>query len=162
MRRILVGLMVVAASLGAPVRAAVTDWIAPIDGPIVRHFEPPPTPYTAGHRGIDYAAPVGTDIVATAAGTISFAGQVGGQLFVTIDHGDGLKSTCSFLSQILVRTGQAVAQGQLIARSGEGHLDTADTELHFGIRLNDTYIDPEPLLVDSMRSNLWRVVSLAA
>ena len=47
---------------------------------------------------------------------------MGGRLFVTIDHGGGLLSTCSFLSGLLVHKGDVVVQGQRIALSGSGHV----------------------------------------
>ena len=154
---------VVLALLGAPgAQATGLDLIAPVDGPIARHFEPPPTPYSAGHRGIDYAAPQGRDVVASAPGSVAFAGQVGGDLFVSIDHDGGYRTTYSYLSAVLVRAGQAVTQGDLIARSGEGHGDDLEPELHFGLRLDGEYLDPEPMLLSSMRRNLWRVVYLTA
>jgi murein DD-endopeptidase MepM/ murein hydrolase activator NlpD len=92
---------------------------------------------------------------------VSFAGQVGGSLFVSIDHPGGLRSTYSFLSAVLVKKGQAVTQGDLIARSGLGHVGQDPPHLHFGIRSGDQYLDPEPMLLESMRRNLWRIIHLA-
>jgi murein DD-endopeptidase MepM/ murein hydrolase activator NlpD len=160
MRRLL-ALLGVAAVCAAPgASGAAIDLIQPIPGPISRHFEPPPTPYSAGHRGIDFRAPVGTAVVAAAAGTVSFAGQIGGSLFVSIDHPGGLKTTYSFLSAVLVKKGQAVSQGQLIARSGPGAAGE-DPNLHFGLRSGTDYLDPEPYLLASIRRNIWRVIWLA-
>ena len=136
------------------------DLLQPISGPITRHFEPPPTPYAAGHRGIDFGAPIGTEVVAAAAGTVSFAGQVGGSLFVSIDHPDGLRTTYSFLSAVLVKKGQVVVQGQQIATSGPGAAGE-QPNLHFGLRSGADYLDPEPYLLASIRRNLWRVIWLA-
>jgi murein DD-endopeptidase MepM/ murein hydrolase activator NlpD len=61
---------------------------------------------------------------------------------VTIDHGGGLLSTASFLSERLVRKGDGVIQGQPIGRSGSGHPGDLRASLHFGVRLNATYVDP--------------------
>jgi murein DD-endopeptidase MepM/ murein hydrolase activator NlpD len=159
-RRILV-LLALSAIAAAPGATGETfDLVQPADGPIVRHFERPPTPYSAGHRGIDFGVPIGTAVVAAAAGTVAFAGQVGGALFVSIDHPNGLRSTYSYLSIVLVKKGQVVQQGQRIARSGPGAAGE-DANLHFGIRSGDTYLDPEPLLLESIRRNLWRVIWLA-
>ena len=99
-------------------------------------------------------------MVAAAAGTVAFAGQVGGSLFISIDHPGGLRTTYSFLSAVLVRKGQAVAQGQLIAKSGPGAVGE-QPNLHFGLRSGDDYLDPEPYLLASIRRNLWRVIWLA-
>jgi murein DD-endopeptidase MepM/ murein hydrolase activator NlpD len=157
--------LVVALSPARAASAGALDLIAPVDGPIVRHFEPPPTPYAAGHRGLDFAADAGTSVVASAGGVVAFAGQVGGRLFVSIDHDEGFRTTYSYLEAIVVKEGQAVAQGEPVGRSGLGHLDPdapQDPHLHFGLRQGSGYLDPEPLLLDGMRRDLSRVVSLAA
>jgi murein DD-endopeptidase MepM/ murein hydrolase activator NlpD len=140
-----------------PARAA-GDWTWPVVGPVMRGFDPPDSPFGSGHRGIDIAAPVGTPVRAAAAGTVAFAGPVGGRLFVTVDHGAGLESTYSFLGSISVRRGDVVSQGQTIARSGTGHAGDIVPSLHFGVRLADTYVDPLEYLgpVD-----VWRFIRLA-
>ncbi|MFA5891648.1 MAG: M23 family metallopeptidase [Actinomycetota bacterium] len=145
----------------APARAVVVDFVRPVVGPVARHFEPPPTPYAAGHRGIDLEVPAGTTVVAAAAGTVAFAGQVGGTYAVSIDHADGLRTTYSYLSAVLVRAGDPVAQGAPVAVSGVGHGGEAPPVLHFGLRRGSEYLDPEPILVESMRRNRWRVIRLA-
>jgi len=160
MRRALV-LLAIAVIVAAPAaRGVPIDLVQPVPGPITRHFEAPPTPYAAGHRGIDFGARVGTIVVAAAGGTVSFAGQVGGSLFVSIDHPGGLRTTYSFLSALLVKKGQAVTQGQQIARSGPGAAGE-EPNLHFGLRSGADYLDPEPYLLASIRRNLWRVIHLA-
>jgi murein DD-endopeptidase MepM/ murein hydrolase activator NlpD len=160
MRRLLALLAVVAVSAAPAASSATIDLVQPVPGPISRHFEQPPTPYSSGHRGIDFRAGVGTLVVAAAAGTVSFAGQVGGSLFVSIDHPGGLRTTYSFLSAVLVKKGQAVAQGRQIARSGPG-AGGEEPNLHFGLRSGADYLDPEPYLLASIRRNLWRVIWLA-
>jgi len=160
MRRSLVLLAAVAFAAAPVARGGAIDLVQPAPGPITRHFEPPPTPYAAGHRGIDFGVPAGTTVVASAEGMVSFAGQVGGSLFVSIDHNGGLRTTYSFLSAILVKKGQTVAQGQPIARSGPGAAGEKPN-LHFGLRSGSDYLDPEPYLLASIRRNLWRVIHLA-
>src|SRR2546423_1691648 len=160
MRRLLICVALVSFVLAPTARSATLDLVQPAAGPITRHFEPPPTPYAAGHRGIDFGAPVGTRVVAAAAGTVSFAGQVGGSLFVSIDHPGGLRTTYSFLSLVLVKKGQAVVQGQPIAKSGPGATGEKPN-LHFGLRSGADYLDPEPYLLASIRRNIWRVIWLA-
>lgn len=137
------------------------DLTQPIRGPIVRHFEPPPGPYAPGHRGIDFAAPRGSVVQAAADGVVRFAGRVGGDLFVSIEHDGGLLTTYSFLDGALVRKGEQVRQDQPIARSGPGHPGEEAPHLHFGLRRGEEYLDPEPVLLTSIRRNLWRVVHLA-
>lgn len=118
----------------------------PLHGPILRRFEPPPSPYEPGHRGIDIGAPFGSGVGASREGIVAFAGWVGGSLFVSIDHPDGVRTTYSWLSEEVVTKGQPVEREQLIGRSGHGHLDEPDPHLHFGARIGSNYIDPLLLL----------------
>jgi hypothetical protein len=126
---------------GRPAMATGT-WTWPVRGPVIRGFDPPTSPYGAGHRGIDIATVVGTPVAAPASGVVSFAGAVAGSLFVSIDHGGGVVSTCSFLSAILVAKGDAVVAGQPVGLSGTGHAGATVPHLHFGVRLDGVYVDP--------------------
>lgn len=132
----------------------------PLRGRIIRGFEPPPGDYEAGHRGIDIAALFGTDVMAAREGVVAFAGWVGGSLFVSIDHPDGVRTTYSWLSEVLVRKGQPVARGDLVARSGHGHPDVPEPHLHFGARLGSSYIDPLLLLEGADVSDLIHLAPL--
>lgn len=132
----------------------------PAPGRIIRHFEPPPTPYQAGHRGIDIAVPSGTAIRASERGIVFFAGPVGGSLYVSIDHPGGIRTTYSYLSVIDVDEGAAVARGDVIGRSGRGHPNSGRPHLHFGMRRGDDYLDPEPYLVAALRHDYSGVIRL--
>ncbi len=132
---------VLVAVMGSSAGAAGT-WTWPARGPIARGFDPPASPYGAGHRGIDIAVAAGTPVLAPAAGVVSFAGRVAGQLFVSIDHGSGLVSTSSYLSEALVAEDDTVVPGQPVARSGPGHPGSAFEHVHFGVRLGGVYVDP--------------------
>lgn len=127
-------------------------------GPVTRAFDPPSSPFGSGHRGIDIAASVATPVVAAASGVVTFAGPVGGRLFLTIDHGGGLESTYSFLDAVVARKGTVVAQGQVVARSGAGHAGSTTPHLHFGVRLLDAYVDPLDYLGPV---EVWRFIRLA-
>jgi murein DD-endopeptidase MepM/ murein hydrolase activator NlpD len=118
----------------------------PVRGPVVRPFEEPSGPYGPGHRGIDIAAPFGTPVRASADGTVAFAGPVAGALFISIDHPDGIRTSYSWVSEIGVRKGQAVARGEVIGRTGQGDPGPDQPHLHFSTRLNGVYIDPMLLL----------------
>jgi murein DD-endopeptidase MepM/ murein hydrolase activator NlpD len=143
--------------LPGPAHAA-GDWTWPVVGPVIRGFDPPDSPFGSGHRGIDIAAAVGTPVRAAAPGTVTFAGPVGGRLFVTIDHGAGLESTYSFLDALSVRKGDVVSRGQSIARSGSGHAGDVVPSLHFGVKLADVYVDP----LDHLGPvDLWLFIRLA-
>jgi murein DD-endopeptidase MepM/ murein hydrolase activator NlpD len=126
----------------AAAAAGASGWTWPVVGPVIQAFDPPDTPYGSGHRGVDIAAEVGTTIVAPAPGTVTFAGPVGGYLFMTIDHGGDLSSTYSWLSARLVKKGDHVVQGQPIAITGWGHPGAPIPHLHLGVKLDGSYVDP--------------------
>jgi murein DD-endopeptidase MepM/ murein hydrolase activator NlpD len=136
------------------------DW--PVEGPIIRFFEAPATPYSAGHRGIDIAVPFGTAIHAPAAGTVTFAGWIAGSMFMTVDHGDGVKTSYSWVSGFAVAKGDAVNRGEVIAYSGHGHPDVPTPHLHFSARVNGVYIDPLLLLRGLDLVSLIRLAPLTA
>lgn len=140
--------VVAAAWLGAGPRAAAADdrYAWPVRGPVIRPFEEPSGPFGPGHRGIDIAAPFGTELHAAQAGVVAFAGWVAGSLFVSIDHADGIRTTYSWLSSVSVRRGASVARGQPIGATGHGHPEEAVPHLHFGARIGTRYIDPMTLL----------------
>jgi murein DD-endopeptidase MepM/ murein hydrolase activator NlpD len=126
----------------APAAQAAGTWLWPVSGPVIQGFDPPDSPYGSGHRGIDIAAPVATEILAPESGTVTFAGKVGGQVFLTIAHGGGVASTYSWLSKLLVRKGDLVARGQPVALSGAGHPGDLVPSLHMGVKLGTAYADP--------------------
>jgi murein DD-endopeptidase MepM/ murein hydrolase activator NlpD len=136
-------------------------WSWPVGGIVLRRFDGPETPFGSGHRGIDIAAAVGTTVTAPEAGTVAFAGTVGGDLFVTLDHGAGLTSTYSWVSEALVRRGDVVPRGGAIARSGPGHPGSETPHLHFGVRLDGAYLDPLDFLTPIDVSAFIRLAPLA-
>ncbi|MET0800746.1 MAG: M23 family metallopeptidase [Actinomycetota bacterium] len=148
-------------AMPAPAGAAGT-WGWPVTGPVIRGFDPPASPFGSGHRGIDIATPVGSEVVASADGVVAFAGPVGGHLFLTIVHGGGLESTYSWLSSLMVRRGDPVASGQPIALTGPGHAGGPMPSLHLGVRLDDAYVDPLDYLSALDVSALIRLAPLAA
>ncbi len=106
----------------------------PVEAPISDPFRAPEHAYGSGNRGIEYDTEPGQPILASAGGVVTFAGQVGGNLFVTVDHGDGLLTTVGYVGDVIVVRGQAVRSGDSIAVAGE--------RLHFSARLDGIYIDP--------------------
>lgn len=104
------------------------------------------------HFGVDVAAPAGSNVVAPASGVITLAHQdmffSGGTII--LDHGHGLSSTFLHLSQLLIKKGDVVRQGDLIARVGAtGRV----TGAHLDWRMNyfKRRVDPQ-LLVPPMES----------
>jgi Peptidase family M23 len=98
------------------------------------------------HMGSDYDSPVGSPILAVAAGTVVFANEMffeGNAVF--IDHGDGLISMYFHLSDIKVQAGQEVRKGETLGREGATGRATGP-HLWFGIRWHDARIDPGFLL----------------
>ena len=99
------------------------------------------------HYGIDYAAPIGTPVIAPADGVVTFAHNdlfySGGTLI--IDHGHGLSSTFLHLSEILVEPDQQVTLGMEIAKIGATGRATGP---HLDWRMNwlDQRIDPDLVL----------------
>jgi murein DD-endopeptidase MepM/ murein hydrolase activator NlpD len=146
----------------APPAGAAGTWTWPVSGPVIRGFDPPDSPYGAGHRGIDIATAMGTVVVAPASGTVTFAGPVGGKLFLTLDHGGGVESTYSWLGSLLVKKGATVEAGAPIATSGWGHADLTVPNLHLGVKLDDAYVDPMDYLGEASVSGFIRLAPLAA
>ncbi len=101
------------------------------------------------HFGVDVAGPVGTPVVAPADGVVTLVHPdmffSGGTL--VIDHGHGLSSSFLHLSEVLVKEGQRVKQGELIARIGATGRVTG-AHLDWRMNLFDTRIDPQLLVGD--------------
>ena len=115
--------------------------VVPVSGAVVREFQPPPTRYAAGHRGVDLQAGPGEPVVAAMGGIVSFSGSVAGVGWVTVDHGGGLDTTYGALDPRTVVAGQRVDRGSLL-----GFLALEATHLDWGARLEDEYLDPLSLL----------------
>jgi hypothetical protein len=103
------------------------------------------------HMGSDYDSPVGSPILAVAAGTVVLARDMffeGNAVF--IDHGDGLISMYFHLSEIKVETGQEVKKGETLGREGATGRATGP-HLWFGVRWHDARINPKFLLEEPSR-----------
>lgn len=124
-------------TVAQPAVAADTAFIRPTSAPVLDPFRLPEGKYGPGNRGIEYDTDEFDRIVAAARGTVVFAGPVAGSLFVTVDHGNGLESSYGFVGHILVREGEEVVAGDVVA--------LAAGPFHFSVRLYGEYINPEPL-----------------
>jgi murein DD-endopeptidase MepM/ murein hydrolase activator NlpD len=122
------------------------SWSAPVDGPVVRRFDPPAKPWASGHRGVDFAVAAGTPVRAAAPGVVAFAGPVAGAISVTVSHPGGLRSGYSFLASLAVAAGERVATGRVLGLSGGRGPGHGPDALHFSVRQGPDYVDPQPLL----------------
>ena len=95
------------------------------------------------HKGVDVAGPVGTPIVASAPGVVSYAGYNDGGFgyLVEIDHADGSMTRYAHNSRILVSSGQQVAQGQQVSEMGSTGFSTGP-HLHFEIHSPQGTVNP--------------------
>ena len=94
------------------------------------------------HKGIDWATPVGTAVMASSAGTVAKAGWGSGYGYVVyINHGDGRQTRYGHLSKVLVSAGQKVSQGQKIALSGNTGISSGP-HVHFEILINGSQVNP--------------------
>lgn len=129
-------------------RGGKERWADPIRGArLTSRFGPRIDPITGQpgrmHRGIDFAAPMGTPVLATAGGTVVLAGWCsrGTGNCVVIDHGDGWKSQYFHLSRVDVAAGAQVGQGQRVGGLGSTGRSTGP-HLHFQIGRGREARDP--------------------
>lgn len=129
-------------------RLASTPSIMPVQGGYIssgfsRSRLNPILNITRPHEGIDVAAPVGTPIRATANGVVTFVGWDGeyGNL-VEIDNGHGFSTRFAHTSRIVVKVGQHVTRGQMIAEVGETGL-AVGPHVHYEVRVDGVPQDPE-------------------
>lgn len=125
----------------AAVSQPAPGWEWPIDGPRVveRPFVAPPTPYGAGHRGVDLRAEsAGAVVRAATGGVVHFAGRVVDRGVVTIRSGPLLVTVEPVTSAVAV--GDVVAPGDPIGELEPGHCSTAC--VHLGVREAGVYVSP--------------------
>ena len=133
--------------LPAPSLGAERTMDSPLVGSsVVREYRQSETPYSAGHRGIDYEATLGQAVFAPAEGKVHFVGEVVNRQLISLDHDQELLSAfepvCSQLTE-----GDSVVSGQLIGEVCEGgasydpHCQPSIC-VHFSVRKNGEYLSP--------------------
>lgn len=128
-------------------RLASTPSILPSNGHLSslfsRNRRHPVLRISRPHRGIDIAAPVGEPILAPAKGKVVYAGNRRGGYgqTVEIDHGFGYVTRFAHCSRLLVRAGQTVERGEVIAEVGATGL-TSGPHLHYEVEMNGQSVDP--------------------
>jgi murein DD-endopeptidase MepM/ murein hydrolase activator NlpD len=96
----------------------------------------------AVHKGLDFAGKEDAPIIATASGVVSWASdRYGYGQLIEINHGKGLKTRYGHNKEILVKMGEVVSKGQVIARMGSTGRSTGP-HVHYEILRNNAQIDP--------------------
>jgi murein DD-endopeptidase MepM/ murein hydrolase activator NlpD len=94
------------------------------------------------HNGVDMAAPAGSPILAAYDGVVAaaaYSSSMGNYIY--INHGNGLVTIYMHASALYVSAGQTVSKGDKIAAVGTTGNSTGN-HLHFGVRLNGSYVSP--------------------
>ena len=110
--------------------------------PILKVYKP--------HYGIDIVVDRGTPVYAPGDGKVEFVGRRGGYgLVVEIDHGFGYETVFAHLSKTLVKKGQIVSRGDLIAKSGNSGLSSGP-HLHYEVHHNGERLNPVDFFFDDV------------
>lgn len=128
-----------------------TPYRRPLKGFISSHYGMRSDPFTGQmrmHEGIDIVAPTGTPVRAPANGIVTFSSVDGGMgRMVVLDHGYGVVTRYGHHQANLVRAGQRVQRGDIIATVGSsGH--STGPHLHYEIRIHDRAVDPRRMFLD--------------
>ena len=130
------------------------NWTYPIENKkVFRPYEPPLQNWLAGHRGIDFAATVNTEVHSVGFGTVIYAGPLASKGVVVISH--GLVRTTYEPIKAVVAVGDEVTPGQLIGtlEIGESHCSTSTDVfcLHLGAIRDGKYLNPLLLIKPRVR-----------
>ena len=94
------------------------------------------------HYGDDFSAKIGTEVLATANGTVKSSKYYGSfGHYIEIDHGNGYVTVYAHLSKRMVRRGDKVTRGDIIAEIGNTGKSTA-AHLHYEVKLNGNHVNP--------------------
>jgi murein DD-endopeptidase MepM/ murein hydrolase activator NlpD len=136
-------------SPGPAAAEATPSWRWPVSPrpPLLRDFDPPPKPWLSGHRGVDLGtASDAVQVTSPAPGTVSFVGVVVDRPVITIDHGNGLRSSFEPVNSTLT-AGSVVGAGQEIGTVLAGHCRAASC-VHWGVRRGEDYVNPLQFVMD--------------
>ncbi|MFE4836555.1 M23 family metallopeptidase [Arthrobacter sp. NPDC056691] len=114
---------------------------------VLRPFDPPDKPWLSGHRGVDLgSASDAGPVIAPASGTVSFVGVVVDRPVITIDHGNGLRSSFEPVRSTL-KKGASVAKGAVVGTLLAGHCGPSPC-VHWGVRRGEEYLNPLSFILD--------------
>ena len=116
------------------------------------------------HFGMDFTAPLGTEVFATGKGTIAsvLTTQRGLGKQIVIDHGFGYTSIYAHLSNFNVRVGQKVQRGDIIGFVGSTGTSVAN-HLHYEIKLNGANVDPVNYYFEDLSPEAYeRMIEIAS
>ncbi|MDF1821588.1 MAG: M23 family metallopeptidase [Alcanivoracaceae bacterium] len=100
----------------------------------------------AMHKGVDFAGKDGSDIVATASGVVTYSGERWGYgLMVEINHGNGLSTRYGHARELLVKPGDIVKPGAVIAKMGSSGRSTGP-HVHYEVLRNGRQVNPQPYI----------------
>jgi murein DD-endopeptidase MepM/ murein hydrolase activator NlpD len=116
-----------------------------VSSPFSLHRRHPILNLIRAHKGVDYAAPIGTPVRAAGDGKVLFAGRKGGYgNLIELDHSGGITTVYGHLSRFArgIRVGRRVEQGEVIAYVGMTGLATGP-HLHYEYRVNGVFKNPQ-------------------
>ena len=114
---------------------------------VLRPFDPPAKPWLSGHRGVDLgAAHDGAEVTSPADGTVTFVGVVVDRPVITVDHGNGLRSSFEAVGSDLT-PGAAVTEGGVLGWIQAGHCGPGPC-VHWGVRRGEAYLNPLGFVTD--------------
>jgi murein DD-endopeptidase MepM/ murein hydrolase activator NlpD len=116
------------------------------------------------HYGIDFTAPVGTEVYATGDGLVSevSTSKVGYGKYIQIDHGYGYSTLYAHLQNFNVRQGQRVKRGEIIGFVGNSGTSTAP-HLHYEVHRNGTAVNPQSYFyMDLTPAEYERMIALSS
>ncbi|MCI0507711.1 MAG: peptidoglycan DD-metalloendopeptidase family protein [Gammaproteobacteria bacterium] len=126
------------------------DEVMPAGKPIVKGWTSsffglrtdPFTGHKEHHKGVDFAGKLGSDIVTVASGVVTWAGhRYGYGLLVEVNHGNGYATRYGHAQEVLVKVGETVKKGQVVALMGSTGRSTGP-HVHFEVWRNGDAVDP--------------------
>lgn len=146
---VVIAFLIIKKSFGKKIASSIDmgDWMKPVEGRLTSGFglrkDPLNKSKSEGHNGQDIAVPMGTPVKAPMAGTIkTTAPNIAAGKQIVMVHDNGWFTGYAHLSEVLVKPGQKVKKGEVIAYSGNSGAHTTGAHLHF------TMTTPQGVKVD--------------